>query len=101
MGSGAVLEEKYAKEIALALDSARQGMTIHLNMEDAINTAKKENLDATKIVKIENNIVTVDLQGKGGYSYSFFNGFDFNGKTTRTYVNESAGDLVLILRDYK
>ena len=38
-GSAAVLEEKYAKQIALIIDSAKSGMIIHLDMEDAIENA--------------------------------------------------------------
>lgn len=75
-GSAAVLEEKYSKQIALILDSAKPGMIIHLNMEDAIDKAKKENWDFNNIVMIHDNIVTVKLREKGGYSYSFFNNID-------------------------
>ena len=74
MGSAAVLEEKYSKQIALVLDSAKPGMVIHINMEDAIKEAKKE-LGKDKIeelVVINKNIVTVKLQKGVGYSYSFF-----------------------------
>ena len=75
VGGAAVLEEKYAKQIALIIDSAKPGMEIHLNMEDAIEKAKDENWDE-KIVSIDGNIVTVRLREKGGYSYSFFNNVD-------------------------
>jgi len=75
-GSAAVLEEKYSKQIALIIDSAKPGMIIHLNMEDAIDKAKKENWDFNNIVMIHDNIVTVKLREKGGYSYSFFNNID-------------------------
>jgi hypothetical protein len=73
MGGAAVLEEKYAKQIALILDSAEPGMTIYLNMEDAIKIAKKENRDLDNVISIQNNVVSVQLREKGGYSYSFFN----------------------------
>lgn len=73
MGSAAVLEERYAKQIALIIDSAKPGMTINLDMEKAIEKAKKENWPVDKIVTIQGNIVTVRLREKGGYSYSFFN----------------------------
>ena len=78
MGSAAILEEKYAKQIALILDSAERGMTIHLNMRDAIKIAKKENRDLNNIISIQNNVVNVQLREKGGYSYSFFNDIDFD-----------------------
>ena len=72
-GSASLLEEKYAKQIALAIDAAEPAMTIHLNMEDAIDAAEKENLDLGEIIKINDNVITVKLREKGGYSYSFFN----------------------------
>ena len=72
-----VLEEKYAKQIALILDAAEPGMTIDLNMKDAIKIAEKENFDFNEIVKIEDNLVIVKLSGDSrGYSYSFFNDFE-------------------------
>ncbi len=73
MAGAAVLEEKYAKQIALILDSAEEGMAINLTMEDAIRVANKENQDLNKIIIVQDNIVTVKLREKGGYSYSFFN----------------------------
>ena len=78
MGSAAVLEEKYAKQIALIIDSAKPGMTIHLNMEDAIEKADKEGWDTANIVTRNQNILTVKLREKGGYSYSFFNDVEVN-----------------------
>ena len=41
-GDSEMIEEKYAKQIALILDSAEPGMTIKLNMEDAISIAEKK-----------------------------------------------------------
>ncbi|MBA7594195.1 hypothetical protein ES703_01134 [subsurface metagenome] len=73
MGSAAVLEEKYAKQIALILDSAEPGMIINLNMEDAIKIANKENRALNNIISIQSNVVKVQLREKGDYSYSFFN----------------------------
>ena len=73
-GQGAiVLEQTYAKQIALFIDSAKPGMVITLNMEKGIKLAEKEGLDFDEVVKINNNIVMVRLSPKGGYSYSFFN----------------------------
>jgi hypothetical protein len=72
-GSEALLEEKYAKQIALIIDSAKPQMEIHLNMEDAIEKANANHWDVNKIVSISGNIVTVKLREKGDNSYSFFN----------------------------
>ncbi len=71
--SSAFLEEQYAKEIALMIDSSKPGMILHLNMEDAISKAESNSIAAADIVKITGNVVTIKLKEKGQYSYSFFN----------------------------
>ena len=71
-GSEALLEEKYAKQIALIIDSAKPGMIIVLNMEDAIKKADG-NWDLNKVISVSGNTVTVKLREKGENSYSFFN----------------------------
>ncbi|HTZ41973.1 MAG TPA: hypothetical protein VMC07_02070 [Candidatus Omnitrophota bacterium] len=94
-GNPAVLEEKYAKEIALALDSAKPGMAITLNMEDAINSAKSslgEN-SINSIVNIDKNVVTVKLRENGGYSYSFFN----NVVILNCYMNQQSNEYLLFI----
>lgn len=71
-GSAAEFEEMHAKQIALILDSAREGMTVSIDMKNAFDK-KEENFDYKKVVSIDNNVVTVKLRENGGYSYSFFN----------------------------
>jgi len=95
MGAAAVLEEKYAKQIALILDSAEPVMIISINMEDAIKIAKKENRDLNNIVSIQNNVLHVQLREKGGYSYSFFNDID-----PSIYLNTSSIKEYIIFIDY-
>ncbi len=96
MGDAAVLEEKYAKQIALIIDSAKPIMEIHLNMEDAIKKASKEKWEGD-IVTIQENIVRIKLREKGGYSYSFFNDVDVtaypdtNDKEYILTINEKNG----------
>lgn len=76
-GSGAiVLEQSYAKQIALLVDSAKPVMIIKLNMDKAQKLADKNEMDFKDVVKINDNIVTVKLSDRGGYSYSFFNDVD-------------------------
>jgi uncharacterized protein (UPF0333 family) len=91
-GAAAVLEEKYAKQIALALDAAEPGMTIQLEMEAAMEIADRENIQRGEIVKINGNVVTVKLREEGGYSYSFFNDFDFNGNSYAEYSIKTVED---------
>ncbi len=75
MGAAAVLEEKYAKQIALILDAAEPNMKIELDISDAIEKKEKK-FPEGGIVTIYKNIVTVKLRDKGGYSYSYFNNVD-------------------------
>lgn len=76
-GSGAiVLEQSYAKNIALLIDSSKPVMEMKLNMEDAMDLAEKNGVSREEIVKINGNIVKVKLSAKGGYEYSFFNVVD-------------------------
>ncbi len=68
-----LLEESYAKNIALLIDSSKPGMEFYLDMEKAINRAEKEKWPIDQIVNIKDNIVTVKLSKNSEYSYSFFN----------------------------
>ena len=85
MSDVSFLEERYAKQIALIIDSAKLGMDISLDMGNAVEKAKDKKWE-DKIVSIEDNIVTVKLHEKGGYSYSFFNNIELN--KTYHYVDE-------------
>ncbi len=76
-GSGAiVLEQSYAKNIALLIDSAKPVSELILNMEDAMDLAEKNGVERNEIVRIEENLVTVKLTKNSGYQYSFFNDVD-------------------------
>lgn len=76
-GSGAiVLEESYAKQIALLIDSSKPVMIIKLDMEKAKDLAEKNGIGFDEIVKVNENKVIVKLSEKGGYEYSFFNNVD-------------------------
>lgn len=76
-GSGAiVLEQSYAKNIALLIDEAKPVTEIKLNMQDAFDMAEKNGISREDIVKIQGNIINVKLSQNGGYQYSFFNDVD-------------------------
>ena len=72
-GGEAILEEKYAKQIALIIDSAKPGMEIYLNMEDAFEKANSNGWKLENVVSIQGNSVTVKLRDGKGYPYDFFN----------------------------
>ncbi|MCK5043897.1 hypothetical protein KAR52_02760 [Candidatus Pacearchaeota archaeon] len=96
MGSVAVLEEMYAKQIALTLDSAEPGMEIHFNMENAFDKKEKE-WDVLQMVNIQENVVTVKLQEKGGYAYSFFNNIEVGMYPDKDENNEYNGFYVITI----
>jgi len=76
-GQGAtLLEQSYAKQIALLIDSAKPDMTIILDMSKAKDLAEKNGLEFKYVVTNTNNVITVRLSEKGGYSYSYFNDVD-------------------------
>lgn len=74
--NAAVLEEKYAKQIALIIDSSEPVMAITLEMIDAVESASSNGISPEEIISINENIITVNLRDERGYSYSFFNDVD-------------------------
>lgn len=75
-GNGAiVLEQSYAKNIALLIDASVPVTELRLNMGKGFDLAEKNGLQREDIVKIdsEKNLVRVRLSDKGGYEYSYFN----------------------------
>ena len=76
-----VLEQSYAKHIAMLIDAGQPEMVIRLDMKDARKLAEKNGLDFTlknNIVRVGDGVVTIRLSEKGGYSYSYFNDVDAN-----------------------
>lgn len=91
-GNGAiVLEESYAKQIALLIDSATPAMLIKLDMEKARKLAQDNGIPFSEVVQIEGNVVRVRLSEKGGYTYSFFNDVEVN-----SYVNPTEEGMYVI-----
>lgn len=95
-GSGSVLiEQTHAKQISLLIDSAKPGMEIKLNMDDAKKIADENKFDFDKIVSITGNIVMVKLSDKGGYEYSFFNDAKVNAFPQTDSKNEYTGIYII------
>jgi len=69
-------------------------------MENAINIAKKEGINSGDVVTIKENVVTVKLREKGGYSYSFFNDVDVSVYPDTTNP-EDITDYVIKINNYK
>ena len=73
-GEGAILvEQQYAKQIALLIDSAKPVSIIQLNMDEALEIAEKNKIPFDDVVSINGNVVRVRLSDDSGYEYSFFN----------------------------
>ncbi len=102
INSASVMQEEYAKSIALALDSAHPGMNFTIKMADAIKAAEKnlgkEHMD--QMVTINGNRVTVKLIDKGGYTYSFFNNLNMSKPTSNYYLDEKNNDYVFFVGGY-
>lgn len=91
-----LLEQVYAKEIALLIDKAKPGMEIILDFEDAARIAEKNKVKPS--VSVEGNLVSVSLSKKvsnnKGYSYSFFNDVKVDlqyiskGKSVKIVISE-------------
>ncbi len=93
---GILLEQSYAKQIALLIDSARplSEVIIKLDMGDGMKVDKKwfaENF--ARVLSIDGDVVTVKLSEKGGYSYSFFNDVDVSSEIGPT------GKAIIIIRN--
>lgn len=74
-GSGAtVVEQVYAKQIALIIDQAKPGTSINMNIEEIYELADKNKFSRQNIIKIDNekNQVYVQVDEGKGYSYNFF-----------------------------
>jgi hypothetical protein len=69
----AMKEELYAKQIALAIDKARTGTGIVMDVSDIYKIAGEKQLTGDKIIIDNNNRkVTVRLDVGKGYSFGFF-----------------------------
>lgn len=100
-GQGAVLlEQSYAKQIALLIDSAKPGMVIILDMSKAKELAEKNGLEFEEIVIKANNVITVKLSEEGGYSYSFFNDVDVSVRPDNSDP-ENINSYVIVINEYK
>jgi len=72
----AVLEQKYAKQIALLIDEAKPKTIIYLDMRDAIEKATDKK-NAVKINEQENKVI-VKLSSGRGYVFNYFNDVGIN-----------------------
>lgn len=74
MDDPSVFEEKYSKEIALMLDAAKPGMEIYYDLDFSDGDEEWLKGNFADSVTLQDNVITVKLREKGGYSYSTFSG---------------------------
>lgn len=99
-GQGIVLlEQSYAKQIALFIDSAKPGMVIILNMEKGKKLAEKHEIDFKDMVTKKDNVITVRLSEGSGYSYSYFNDVDVSVYSD-TSDPEDITSYVIVINEY-
>ena len=96
--SAALKEEEMAKQAALLIDSAKPGMILRMNVEDALSKASDAKY-SQKILFASGNAVTAKLRSNGGYSYSFFNNVDVSifPDTSSNPVK----DYIIVVNNYK
>ena len=88
-GSGAsVLEQAYAKQAALIIDNAKPGMSIFVDIEDALKIAKKNGVKEENIARVDakENKIMIKLSQRGAYSYQFFNNADVSVAVQGIYL---------------
>lgn len=85
------LEESNAKNIALMIDSARQGTTIEINIDSLIEK-KSKSISDLDIISFNGNLVTVKLKPDSSYSYGFFN----NATITKSINSESGANMLVL-----
>lgn len=77
--SGATLyEQAYAKEIALMIDQAKPNTTISLDIGEALEIAKKNEVKLGEIFHIDNleKRVVIRFGPKGSYSFQYFSDYE-------------------------
>lgn len=88
-GGTSVLEETYAKQIALIVDSAQPGTFVFLDMKTGFDESRDRNFPLESIVSIEGNEVRVKLNEQSpGQVYRFFNDISVNEPILRDTGSE-------------
>ncbi|PJE81662.1 hypothetical protein COU58_01835 [Candidatus Pacearchaeota archaeon CG10_big_fil_rev_8_21_14_0_10_32_42] len=73
-GSGeSILEDSYSKQVALLIDSAKPGMIMRVNFENAKEVSDENGISFSEILLINDQYVTTKLNEDSGRSYHFFN----------------------------
>jgi cbb3-type cytochrome oxidase subunit 3 len=88
-----ILEQTYAKQIALLIDNAKPDSTIYVNIDKLISVANSNGVRPENIVRIDeaNKRVIVSLVDKKGYSMQYYSDYSLaltSANIVRIYVKE-------------
>lgn len=92
MSSPYLMEEKYSKSVALMIDASKPETLITLDFTDVIKQAKKNGVSKEAVITLAGNVISVNVAGKNGYSYSFF-----NDVSVKSYFDEDK--LILLVQE--
>jgi len=71
--SEAGIEENYAKKIGLAIDSLKPGTEMNISISEIYNFLEKNKIDDQPILlDYPNNLLTVKISSKTGYTFHYF-----------------------------
>ena len=103
--SAFTFEQRYAKEIALLIDSTADNSALKLDVTEAYEIAKKNNIPKEEMIVISDKEVILKLSGEKGYAYPYFHkvsidkigGISYEDKkedsgNERVFVNIILGD---------
>lgn len=70
----AIIEENYAKTIALTIDSMKPGSEVQLNLKLLYDVSDKNKFDRNSVLTfdLEKNLITVKVRTGSGYSFHYF-----------------------------
>ena len=85
----AIKEQIYAKQIALAIDKARPGTQITMDISDIFNDVNKNKFTG-KYIEIDNNNkkVIIHLITGNGYSYNYFSDSQISWNIDNSKIGE-------------
>jgi len=88
-----LMQEIYAKQIVLLINSAEPNSFVFLNMQDAIDEVREnwgeEHIE--DIISVKRNVIKVQLTEKSSYEYSFFNDIEIKNKNIK-YIKKGGKD---------
>ena len=67
-----IVEETYAKQIALVIDNLEPGVEVRISLEEVYRISRKNNIDTPVIIDTDANNVIVRVAKGDGHKHLFF-----------------------------